>query len=75
MVTNAILGSSDAQLNILILPSPEEMKKLFERLCKGVISLKTDRESVENFCESMSKIFKEVSRDRLPLLTESFERA
>jgi len=74
-VSNVVLSTTEAQLNLLVVPSKEHMQNLFERLCTAVIALKTDSESVHGFFDSIISVFKRVTRDRLALVTESFERA
>ena len=75
VVSNAVIGSSDSQLNLIIVPSVEKMLALFENLCKVVLSLRTDAESVKNFFDSLMTIFKRVGRDRVRQVSEAFERA
>jgi len=75
VVTNVIFGSSDAQLNILVVPSIDKMINLFKILGKAVEALQTDKESVKSYFDATMCIFKRVGRERTNQVTEAFEKA
>lgn len=74
-VSNVILSCSEAQLAMKLLPSLDKMLETYQSLNKAVTELRTDAESVRGYFDCVMSIFKRVSRDRLHLATEAFERS
>ena len=74
-MTNVLICSTPAQLNLLITPSEEKTIPLFTRLCKATATLKTDAESVNSFFNGLLSVFKKQLKDRLPMATKAFELA
>ena len=70
-----IISSSDAQLNLILLPCIEQILETFHSLNKAVLALRTDSESVKCYFDSVMTIFKRIGREKINLVSEAFERA